>query len=102
LPAELSGGEQQRVAIARALVKQPTVLLADQPTGNLDVDTREEILALIETLWREQGLTLALVTPDSAVARRAQRLGVVNRGRLTIQCGGAPAATARAGGAQPL
>ena len=84
-PAELSGGQQQRVAIARALVKEPRVLLADEPTGNLDEDTRDEIIALLDTLWRERGLTLILVTHDSAIARRAQRIGVMSRGRLSIR-----------------
>jgi putative ABC transport system ATP-binding protein len=85
LPAELSGGQQQRVAIARALVKEPGVLLADEPTGNLDEDTRDEIISLLDTLWRERGLTLILVTHDSAVARRAQRIGLMRNGRLTIR-----------------
>jgi putative ABC transport system ATP-binding protein len=85
LPAELSGGQQQRVAIARALVKEPSVLLADEPTGNLDEDTRDEIIALLDTLWRERGLTLILVTHDSAVARRAQRIGLMRNGRLTVR-----------------
>ena len=85
LPAELSGGQQQRVAIARALVKDPRVLLADEPTGNLDEDTRDEIIALLDTLWRERGLTLILVTHDSAVARRAQRIGLMRNGRLTVR-----------------
>jgi putative ABC transport system ATP-binding protein len=81
-PGELSGGQQQRVAIARALVKEPKVLLADEPTGNLDEDTRDEIIGLLETMWRERGLTMVLVTHDSAVARRAQRIGVMKNGRL--------------------
>jgi len=85
LPGELSGGQQQRVAIARALVKHPDVLLADEPTGNLDEDTRDEIIGLLDTLWRERGLTLILVTHDSAIARRAQRIGVMSRGRLSIR-----------------
>jgi putative ABC transport system ATP-binding protein len=84
-PAELSGGQQQRVAIARALVKQPTVLLADEPTGNLDEETRDEIVSLLEMLWRERGLTLVLVTHDSSVARRAERVGVMSNGRLSIR-----------------
>jgi putative ABC transport system ATP-binding protein len=84
LPSELSGGQQQRVGIARALVKQPKVLLADEPTGNLDVDTRDEIMSLLETLWRERGLTLVLVTHDSDVAGRAQRVAAMKDGRLSI------------------
>ncbi len=84
LPSELSGGQQQRVAIARALVKEPKVLLADEPTGNLDEGTRDEIIGLLEKLWRERGLTLVLVTHDSSVARRAQRVGVIKDGKLSI------------------
>src|SRR5262250_2512112 len=91
LPGELSGGQQQRAAIARALVKEPKVLLADEPTGNLDEDTRDEIINLLEKLWRERGLTLVLVTHDSAIARRAGRVGVMSKGLLTIQAGAQPA-----------
>ena len=72
LPTELSGGQQQRVAIARAIVKRPRVLLADEPTGNLDESMRDEILELLEGLCRE-GITMIVVTHDSAVARRATR-----------------------------
>jgi putative ABC transport system ATP-binding protein len=85
LPSELSGGQQQRVAIARALVKEPKVLLADEPTGNLDEDTRDEIIGLLEKLWRDHRLTLVLVTHDSVIARRAQRLGVMQNGKLSIK-----------------
>ena len=85
LPTELSGGQQQRVAIARALVKEPKVLLADEPTGNLDEDTRDEIIALLEKLWRDNGLSMVMVTHDSAVARRAQRLGTMRNGKLTVK-----------------
>jgi putative ABC transport system ATP-binding protein len=84
LPSELSGGQQQRVAIARALVKEPKVLLADEPTGNLDETTRDEIISLLEALWRDRGLTLVLVTHDSIVARRAQRIGVMKNGLLSV------------------
>jgi putative ABC transport system ATP-binding protein len=83
LPSELSGGQQQRVAIARALVKAPKVLLADEPTGNLDEDTRDEIMDLLEGLWRDEGLTLVVVTHDSAVARRAERRLHIKQGHLT-------------------
>ncbi len=85
LPSELSGGQQQRVAIARALVKEPSVLLADEPTGNLDEDTRDDIIALLEKLWQDRGLTLVLVTHDSSVARRAQRVGIMQNGKLSIR-----------------
>jgi len=84
LPSELSGGQQQRVGIARALVKAPSVLLADEPTGNLDVDTRDEIMALLEALWRDRGLTLVLVTHDTSIACRAQRVAVMRDGHLSI------------------
>ena len=71
-PGELSGGQQQRVAIARAVAKRPRVLLADEPTGNLDESMRDEVLDVLEQLNAE-GLTLIVVTHDSAVARRARR-----------------------------
>jgi len=82
-PSELSGGQQQRVAIARALVKEPTVLLADEPTGNLDEQTRDEIMELLEGLWRDEGLTLIIVTHDSAVAKRAERRLHLKQGTVT-------------------
>lgn len=72
LPGELSGGQQQRVAIARAIVKDPEVLLADEPTGNLDEGTRDEIIALLENLWESKHLVLVMVTHDSTIARRAR------------------------------
>lgn len=84
VPGELSGGQQQRVAIARALVKEPAVLLADEPTGNLDESTRDEIIELLERLWRESGLTMVLVTHDSSVAARAQRIGRMTDGVLVL------------------
>jgi putative ABC transport system ATP-binding protein len=84
LPSELSGGQQQRVAIARALVKDPKVLLADEPTGNLDEGTRDEIIGLLEKLWSSRGLTLIMVTHDSSVAGRAQRRATMTNGRLTV------------------
>jgi putative ABC transport system ATP-binding protein len=84
VPSELSGGQQQRVAIARALVKDPVVLLADEPTGNLDEETRDEIVGLLESTWRERRFTMVIVTHDSAAARRAQLHGLMRDGRLTL------------------
>ena len=83
LPTELSGGQQQRVAIARALVKEPAVLLADEPTGNLDEETRDEIIDLLENLWKEKGITLIIVTHDSAVAKRAKTRLNIKNGKVT-------------------
>ncbi|WP_206541780.1 ABC transporter ATP-binding protein [Leucobacter japonicus] len=80
-PMELSGGQQQRVAIARALVAEPHVLLADEPTGNLDESMRDEILGLLEQLNAE-GLTIIAVTHDSAVAKRAKRRLRLEHGRI--------------------
>jgi putative ABC transport system ATP-binding protein len=85
LPAELSGGQQQRVAIARALVKQPKVLLADEPTGNLDESMRDEIMDVLETMWKEHGLTFVMVTHDSSIARKAPRVATIRKGRITVK-----------------
>jgi len=73
-PNELSGGEQQRVAIARALAKEPSLILADEPTGNLDSRTADEIVRLFQQLHVERGLTILLITHNSEIGRRAQRI----------------------------
>jgi len=85
LPSELSGGQQQRVAIARALVKNPDVLLADEPTGNLDQDTRDQIMDLLEGIWRDKGLTLIMVTHDSAIAKRAKTHLMIANGKVSLK-----------------
>ena len=74
MPAELSGGEQQRVGIARALVKEPSILLADEPTGNLDTRSSDEILSVIQRLNREEGLTIVLVTHENDIANHTNRI----------------------------
>jgi putative ABC transport system ATP-binding protein len=82
MPTQLSGGQQQRVAIARALVTQPMLLLADEPTGNMDTATSEEILALLGKLNREQALTILLITHEKEVADQAQRSLTLRDGKL--------------------
>jgi len=81
-PSQLSGGEQQRVAIARALVTEPAMLLADEPTGNLDSRSGDEVLDLLARLRLERGVAVVVVTHDPGVAKRFERLVVVRDGRL--------------------
>jgi predicted ABC-type transport system involved in lysophospholipase L1 biosynthesis ATPase subunit len=83
LPSELSGGEQQRVAIARALVNDPSILFADEPTGNLDSKTGESIIVLLLELAKSDGRTLAVVTHDDRLAARGDRLLRIVDGRLS-------------------
>jgi len=89
LPSQLSGGEQQRVAIARALANGPDVLLADEPTGNLDSATGEAILGLLRELWSETGVTVVLITHDAGIAAQAQRLVRLADGRIEDSAGAA-------------
>ncbi len=87
-PSQLSGGEQQRVAIARALINRPAVLFADEPTGNLDSHTSEEVLRMFQQLNQQDGITIILVTHDPGVAKHAQRVirihdGVIVNGAVS-------------------
>jgi len=82
LPAELSGGEQQRVALARAIINDPGVIFADEPTGNLDSKTGDDIIELLLSLVRDRGMTLVVVTHDTALATRGDRRLEIRDGRL--------------------
>jgi len=84
LPSELSGGEQQRVAIARALANRPRVLLADEPTGNLDSATGDEIIRLLRSISDQQGQAVVLITHDASIAARAGRVVRMRDGRLLL------------------
>ncbi|MDY6892502.1 MAG: ABC transporter ATP-binding protein [Chloroflexota bacterium] len=81
-PTELSGGEQQRVAIARALVKNPPLLLADEPTGNLDSRSGEDIISILTTLHAEQAITLIMITHDANIASHCQRIIHIKDGQI--------------------
>jgi putative ABC transport system ATP-binding protein len=83
-PTQLSGGEQQRVAIARAFANRPRILFADEPTGNLDSDTGNRIVELLESLNRESGSTVLLVTHDLVLARRARRIIRLSDGAVVV------------------
>ncbi|MGL5524880.1 MAG: ABC transporter ATP-binding protein [Aeromonas veronii] len=87
-PAELSGGQRQRVAIARAMAMAPRLILADEPTGNLDSRSGEEVITLLEGLNREQGITLVVVTHDPRLGERAGRWILMNDGRINTDSGG--------------
>jgi putative ABC transport system ATP-binding protein len=84
-PTELSGGEQQRIAIARALVKSPPLILADEPTGNLDSHSGQEIISILTSLHAEQGITLLLVTHDINIAHHCQRIIHLKDGQVVTE-----------------
>ena len=86
LPSQLSGGEQQRVAIARALINHPGIVLADEPTGNLDTHTGAEIVAVLDRLRTERGLTLLVATHDASIAASCDRTLVLSDGRIVSDC----------------
>ena len=83
-PSELSGGERQRVAIARSLANRPSVLLADEPTGNLDSENAAQVVELLLQLHRDMGMTLVLVTHDLTIAERATRTIRLKDGRVVV------------------
>lgn len=83
LPHGLSGGQQQRVAIARALIAQPEIIFADEPTGNLDTKSGGEVMEMLESIQKEMGKTLVIITHDSQIARRADRQFMIVDGVLT-------------------
>ena len=84
-PTELSGGEQQRVAVARALVKNPPLILADEPTGNLDSHSSEEIISILTTLHSEQDITLVIITHEADIAHRCQRIIYLKDGQVVAE-----------------
>ncbi len=84
-PSEMSGGEQQRVAVARALVKKPPIILADEPTGNLDSHNGAEIMAILAKLHQEQNITLVMITHEPRIAHYCQRIVHIEDGQITAE-----------------
>ncbi|MCL2254829.1 MAG: ATP-binding cassette domain-containing protein, partial [Lachnospiraceae bacterium] len=85
LPHTLSGGQQQRVAIARAIAAKPYIILADEPTGNLDSKTSDEVIELLKTSAQKYGQTLVIITHDEEITRFADRIIKIEDGKLTVQ-----------------
>ena len=84
-PAELSGGQQQRVAVARAIVHRPSIILCDEPTGNLDNTTSDDVMSLLSQMNQEQGTTFLIVTHDQSIASRCQRTITMSDGSVLAQ-----------------
>jgi ABC-type lipoprotein export system ATPase subunit len=97
-PSQLSGGQQQRVAIARALINRPSLVFADEPTGNLDSHTSEDVLRMFQQLNKEDGITIILVTHDASVAKHAQRIIQIHDGVIVD---GASESDAKSAGPHP-
>ena len=85
MPNELSGGQKQRVAIARALANDPAIILADEPTGNLDSKTEMEVISLLKACVNEYGQTLVMITHDETIAQMADRILVIEDGKVVSQ-----------------
>lgn len=83
LPHELSGGQQQRVAIARALIAKPNIIFADEPTGNLDSKSGDEVMEMLKNIWKKMGKTLVVITHDSRIAQMAERQFTIVDGTLS-------------------